>query len=303
MREEAGASARRPCYRAAPAARPHLTAINAMSFSDLIELLAKTWPSLLSHDVARNVGVVCGVFAAVLIVLRLTRWRSRIQAPAPRAADYAREIGYSLQTALVFLLVGFGTFLGAEAGIFSMVAATPGEPVLPLIGGSLALIIAHDAYFYWTHRLMHHPRLFKLFHYGHHRSRRPTPFAAYAFAWPEAIVQALFLPLMALLMPVHATALFAFLTFMIVRNVVGHAGVELYPRWFGLSRFTAWNTTTTHHDLHHEHSGANYGLYFRWWDQLMRTEHPNYRARFERATAGRSGGRRGTRAADVNHEI
>ncbi len=274
-----------------------------MSFHAMIDLFARAWPALLSYDAGRNVGVVCAVFLAVLVVLRLTRWRTRIQARVPSMADYTREIFYSLQTGAVFLAIGLGTFIGAEAGVFTMVAAGPGDHVLPLIGGSLALIIAHDAYFYWTHRLMHHPRLFRFFHRGHHRSRAPTPFAAYAFAWPEAIVQALFLPLMAFLMPVHATALFVFLTFMIVRNVVGHAGLELYPRWFGLSPLTAWITTTTHHDLHHESARANYGLYFRWWDQLMLTEHPHYLARFERATLGRSGRRRGARAADVHNEV
>ncbi|MSO74714.1 MAG: sterol desaturase family protein [Alphaproteobacteria bacterium] len=274
-----------------------------MSFHTLIDLVARAWPALLSYDTGRNVGVVFGVFLAVLLVLRLTSWRTRIQAHAPSAGDYAREIFYSAQTAAVFLLIGVGTFIGAEAGVFTLVAAAPGDHVLPLVGGSLALIIAHDAYFYWTHRFMHHRRLFKFFHRGHHRSRAPTPFAAYAFAWPEAIVQALFLPLMAFLMPVHATPLFVFLTFMIVRNVVGHAGVEFYPRWFGLGPLTAWITTTTHHDLHHEKPGANYGLYFRWWDQLMLTEHADYLARFKRATEGRSGGRRGARTANVHNEV
>jgi sterol desaturase/sphingolipid hydroxylase (fatty acid hydroxylase superfamily) len=28
-------------------------------------------------------------------------------------------------------------------------------------------------------------------------------------------------------------------------------------------------------------SGYNYGLYFRWWDRLTGTEHPDYRRKFE----------------------
>src|SRR5262245_38903284 len=31
-------------------------------------------------------------------------------------------------------------------------------------------ILVHDTYFYWTHRLMHHPRLFRLMHRTHHLS-------------------------------------------------------------------------------------------------------------------------------------
>lgn len=259
-----------------------------MSFDALIDLFAQAWPALLGLDAARNVGVVGGVFLAVLGVLHLTRWRSRIQEYRPRLADYGRELGYLSLTALVFGLVGFGTFVGSQFGVLRIVAASPTDDVASLIVGSVVLIVAHDAYFYWTHRLMHLPRFFRFFHSGHHRSRAPTVLAAYAFDWPEAIVQALFVPLMALLMPVPATALLAFLSFMIVRNVVGHSGVELYPRWFGRSRLTAWNTTVTHHDLHHQHGGANFGLYFRWWDRLMGTEHPDYAARFEQATRRRA---------------
>jgi sterol desaturase/sphingolipid hydroxylase (fatty acid hydroxylase superfamily) len=259
-----------------------------MSFGALIDLFAQAWPALVSYDAARNVGVIGGVFLAVLGVLHLTRWRGRIQAHRPRLADYARELGYLALTALVFGLIGFGTFVGTQLGVLRIVTASPADDAVSLAVGAVVLIVAHDAYFYWTHRLMHQPRLFRFFHRGHHRSRAPTVLAAYAFDWPEAIVQALFVPLMAFLTPVHATALLAFLSFMIVRNAIGHSGVELYPRWFGRSRLTAWNTTVTHHDLHHQHGGANFGLYFRWWDQLMGTEHPDYAARFEQATRPRA---------------
>ena len=49
----------------------------------------------------------------------------------------------------------------------------------------------------------------------------------------------------------------------------------------GPVRWLGWNNTTTHHDLHHETGRYNYGLYFRWWDKLMGTEHPDYRRKFE----------------------
>ena len=73
---------------------------------------------------------------------------------------------------------------------------------------------------------------------------------------------------------------FAFTSHMIVRNVIGHAGVELFPkRWlqWPIARLI---TTTTHHDLHHSEFRWNYGLYFTWWDRLVGTEHPQYRERF-----------------------
>jgi Delta7-sterol 5-desaturase len=62
-----------------------------------------------------------------------------------------------------------------------------------------------------------------------------------------------------------------------VRNVMGHAGVELMPRALADSRWFGWINATTHHDLHHSSFHHNYGLYFTWWDRMMGTEHPAYR--------------------------
>jgi Delta7-sterol 5-desaturase len=67
------------------------------------------------------------------------------------------------------------------------------------------------------------------------------------------------------------------MAFMIVRNVMGHAGVELMPRALADSRWFGWINATTHHDLHHSSFHYNYGLYFTWWDRMMGTEHPRYR--------------------------
>ena len=54
------------------------------------------------------------------------------------------------------------------------------------------------------------------------------------------------MPLFAALVPTHALALFIFMTFQIVRNVIGHAGVEVHPAAMTRSRLLGWNNTTTH---------------------------------------------------------
>ncbi|MEP6859607.1 MAG: sterol desaturase family protein [Deltaproteobacteria bacterium] len=48
---------------------------------------------------------------------------------------------------------------------------------------------------YWTYRAMHHPWLFRRVHRIHHLPHNPSPWAAYAFAPGEALVHALFVPL------------------------------------------------------------------------------------------------------------
>jgi lathosterol oxidase len=242
------------------------------------------WPSIFAFDLGRYAIAAVVMAGIVALLLRWGRWRKRIQARPPRGSDYGREVAFSVQTALIFSLVGFCVYLGLQAGLFAIDGAIAprgwGYFVLSLAG----MILAHDAYFYWTHRAMHHPRLFRFFHLMHHRSTTPSPFAAYAFAWPEALVQALFMPLWLLFVPMQAAALLAFMAVMIVRNVMGHAGMELHPPAFVTSRWLGWLSTTTHHDLHHQRFAGNYGLYFTWWDKLMGTEVSDYRERFLQAT-------------------
>jgi Delta7-sterol 5-desaturase len=146
--------------------------------------------------------------------------------------------------------------------------------ILYLIVSTLGMIVAHDAYFYWTHRLMHHPKLFRWFHHTHHLSTTPTPFAAYAFSVPEAIVQTLIMLLWLLFVPMHLLGLAFFMVFMVTLDVLIHAGVELIkPGRLASAWWLGWLTSTTHHDHHHAHLNHNYGLYFSWWDKLMRTEY------------------------------
>ena len=46
----------------------------------------------------------------------------------------------------------------------------------------LLTILLHDTYFYWTHRWMHRPAIFKWMHRIHHQSNNPSPWAAFAFS-------------------------------------------------------------------------------------------------------------------------
>jgi sterol desaturase/sphingolipid hydroxylase (fatty acid hydroxylase superfamily) len=225
------------------------------------------------------------LLAAVVAWIATTPLRvRRIQDRRASGADYVREILTSLRTCLIFSLIGFGILVAQNTGVL------PRPPRLPGNGLGLvylaAMLIAQDAYFYWTHRAMHHPMLFRWMHRLHHQSTTPTPFAAYAFSVPEAIVQAMFVVFWITLIPTPQAIVMLFMATMILRNAWGHAGYELHPA--GLLDHPVFGklTTTLHHDLHH--SGgftANYGLWFTWWDRWMGTEHPEYRARYRALTA------------------
>jgi sterol desaturase/sphingolipid hydroxylase (fatty acid hydroxylase superfamily)/uncharacterized protein (DUF2147 family) len=241
------------------------------------------WPVIWSFDTGRYL-VAAGAMTLVLWAFRgggLAARRIQTACPIPR--DVKREVLTSLCTALVFSLIGFGIYEAAALHWITLYANFSERGVGYLLLTLVLMVVAHDAYFYWTHRLMHHRRLFRWFHLTHHRSHTPTPWAAYAFSVPEALVQGSFVALLVALAPVHELAIFLFMAFQIVRNVMGHAGVEVHPA--GMNRsWLRWNNTTTHHDMHHQTGRHNFGLYFRWWDRLMGTEHPDYLRRFEALT-------------------
>lgn len=255
--------------------------------ADLPSIVQRLWLNFMVFDTARYLIAAC-VMAAIVAVLRWTGSPRRIQARSPRAADYRRELLTSLRTAAVFAAVGLLTVWAKRNGWIAHVEtpAAAGTVALYLVG----LLLWHDTWFYWTHRAMHDRRIFPWMHRTHHRSTTPTPFAAYAFSTSEAVVQTAFFPLWLAVVPTPIDATFIFLTVMIVRNVMGHAGHELHPRGWADHPVLQWINTTVHHDLHH--SGGfrtNYGLYFTWWDRICGTEHPEYRARFRALTAARSG--------------
>lgn len=216
----------------------------------------------------------------VLITLRLF-WhrglnRRKIQHKAWSRADALREIAASLRTVVIFALITTAVRLGAASGLFSIRKHFDGSEIAYLLCTLVAMILAQDTYFYWTHRLMHHRLLFRTFHRTHHKSVTSTVFAAYAFDAPEAFVHGLFVPLWLLIIPMHQLGILIFLAFMVGRNATGHCGVELCSIQLAASGWFGWFSPTAHHDLHHTTVKYNYGLYFTWWDRLMGTEHPKY---------------------------
>jgi sterol desaturase/sphingolipid hydroxylase (fatty acid hydroxylase superfamily) len=71
---------------------------------------------------------------------------------------------------------------------------------------------------------------------------------------------------------------------MIVYNVYGHLGYELYPKGFHKTRIGRWINTSVNHNQHHQYFTGNYGLYFLFWDRILGTIRSDYDGRFEEAT-------------------
>jgi sterol desaturase/sphingolipid hydroxylase (fatty acid hydroxylase superfamily) len=240
----------------------------------------------LAFDAGRYVLVAIPTFFVFWVWLGPRLRRHWLRPAPPDAPSTRREIAYSISTIVVFALASAGVYAGSHAGIFRLYLRVADHGVPYLIVSTLLLIVVQDTYFYVTHRAMHHRLLFRVMHRVHHLSRHTSPFTAYAFSPLEAAVHAAYVPLMLLVVPLHPIATFLFLGFMFVRNVLGHLAIELYPAGFATSRLGRAHTTATHHALHHQRPGTNFGLYFTFWDRLLGTTDPTYEARFE-AAAGR----------------
>lgn len=214
------------------------------------------------------------------------RWAKRKIVPAyPARADVWREVRLSLTTVIFYGLVGAATVWAALQG-WTQLYWKPAAHGWGWFAASIGLtILVHDTYFYWTHRLMHHPRLFRWFHRGHHLSTNPSPWAAYAFDPLEAIVQAGIFPVAVALYPIHPLAFAMFMVWQLTFNIFGHAGYEFWPRWLMDSWLGKVMNTPTAHILHHKHLRSHYGLYFNWWDRLLGTNLDHYEACFREVTS------------------
>jgi len=250
-----------------------------MEFLNIASLLC-LYAEVFGADLLRYVVGVGGVYLVVNLGLAARLARQKIRASGPVSGQIFRELMASLRTVAIFAAVGTLIGLGSRAGVIEIYHAIADYGCAYFAASIIILIVAHDAWFYWSHRLLHSRALFRRLHKLHHRSHNPTPFTSYSFDVGEAVVNAAFLPLALLLFPAHPVAVFIFVTHMILRNALGHCGIEVFPiRASGKPMF-GWLTSVTHHDLHHSHGRWNMGLYFTWWDRWMGTEHPDYHERF-----------------------
>jgi len=183
------------------------------------------------------------------------------------------EIAWSLLSAAIYGLPAGVVAWGWQArGWTRIYADLHAYPLWYLPLSVLLYLFVHDTWFYWTHRLMHRPRWFRLAHAVHHASRPPTAWAAMSFHPVEALSGAVIIPVLVFLVPIHVAMLGVVLTVMTIMGVTNHMGWEMFPRALVHSRAGQWLITASHHHRHHEHYQCNYGLYFRFWDRLCGTD-------------------------------
>ena len=184
-----------------------------------------------------------------------------------------REIGWSLASAAIYgIPTGLVAWGWQEQGWTLIYTDWSARPLWWLPVSVLLYLLAHDAWFYWTHRWMHAPRAFRVAHAVHHASRPPTAWAAMSFHPIEALTGAVVIPSLVFLIPIHVAMLGLVLAVMTFMGVTNHMGWEVFPRTFVHGPLGKWLITASHHQRHHEQYRCNYGLYFRFWDRMCGTD-------------------------------
>ena len=217
--------------------------------------------------------IVSSLLYWLLWVRRPQSWEvRRLHDLDRRKSKMKSEIKWSLFSCLIFAL--------PSAFIMEMIALGQTKVYInPIQYGWVYLPVSlfiylfiHDTYFYWTHRWLHNPSIYHRFHKVHHESINPTPWTSFSFDPVESMMTAIIIPILVFIIPIHISMIILLLTLMTIFGVVNHTGYEVYPRsWMRGFWGKNW-ITPTHHTLHHHKFNCNYGLYFRFWDQLMNTD-------------------------------
>ena len=231
-----------------------------MSAALLLSALAMT------AIVALRYLVTSGLFAA----WTARRFPGRL---AGMRGQMRREIGWSLASAAIYGVPAGIVAWGWQARAWTKLYTDVGDyPLWWLPASLLIYLLAHDTWFYWTHRLMHRPWWYKRMHAVHHASRPPTAWAAMSFHPWEAATGAIVIPALLFIVPIHVAVLGTVLAIMTLMGVTNHMGWELFPRRLVEGPAGAMLITASHHQRHHQKYRCNYGLYFRLWDRLCGTD-------------------------------
>lgn len=170
-------------------------------------------------------------------------------------------ISFLLATGVVMNLAGFAVFPDLKITWITGITSF------------LLSMILYDTSFYWIHRLLHQPTLFKKIHYFHHQVSAPVPWTTNSELLIDGMLINIYWLLAPILLPIPIYILLMHRAFDMVMGVLGHSGHE-YGGYFILPPSPL--VSVTHHDQHHQYFHYNYAVHFTFWDRLMKTLHPSH---------------------------
>lgn len=206
----------------------------------------------------------------------------RIISPKYPKTQRRREVIWSGISSLLFGFIGVLMIMAWQRGYTAIYVDWQAYPMWYIPISFVSALFIHETYYYWIHRWLHHPKIYKYIHKVHHDSISTSVWTSFSFHPIESILQAIIIPLIVLIVPMHLAVLLLILMIMTVSAIINHAGVEIYPASWRANNVMKWIIGSTHHDLHHRRFTKNFGLYFTFWDIWMETESDEFDERWER---------------------
>jgi len=195
-----------------------------------------------------------------------------------------REIVWSGISSLIFSISGVLMLILWQEGYTRLYIDLNAYSIWYLPVSLLLYLFIHETYYYWLHRWMHLPGVFRKVHKVHHNSIQTSSWTSFSFHPYESLLQALIIPLLLFVIPIHIYMLLVLLILMTLSAIINHASVEVYPAGFESNLIGQWLIGAVHHDIHHQKFKYNFGLYFTFWDKWMKTESPEFKPKFQEKT-------------------
>jgi sterol desaturase/sphingolipid hydroxylase (fatty acid hydroxylase superfamily) len=215
--------------------------------------------------------VYAGAYLTCAFLLSLALCPRHAEASRPTPGQRAREAAWSLGSSAIF--VGLGMLaLWLQARGMTKIYFDIDERSIEYFAASVVLmLVIHDTYFYWSHRLMHWRPIFRYAHRLHHGFHRPSPWGAFAFHPLETLIEAQVMFVIVFAIPTHPAAFMTFAFIMTFWSSMIHAERDLLPSWVRNSPLGRCVISASDHAFHHRKGGGNYGLYTSLWDALLGT--------------------------------
>lgn len=166
----------------------------------------------------------------------------------------------------VILYFAYPSFISAGVSI-----TDPAPSMGIMLRDWLVSIVLNDTLFYWGHRLLHHPAIYKYIHKHHHRFNYSIGIAA-QFAHPVEDILANIIPTIigSLLMKSHLLTIWIWLIIRLFETIYCHSGYTF--RYCPYNWFPSIQGGSERHYFHHSHNVGCYGSFTAIWDRMMGTD-------------------------------
>lgn len=229
--------------------------------------------------------ILAGIFHFYFYHWKRKEWAHRkLSKKSYPPQQFRKEIYWSMLSAVIFAVIGALSAILWQKGYTAIYLDIHQYSLLWFPLSIVISMIIHETYYYWVHRWMHQPKIYKIIHYIHHESKITSAWTAFSFHPIESILEALIMPAIIMLLPMHLYAILTHLTIMTLTAAINHLDIEIYPNNLFGKAIGKYIIGATHHNHHHKYYRYNFGLYFTFWDKWKKTESPNFEKEFHERT-------------------